>query len=115
LKIKEVSNSGYPDFKINANDYRLAIEEIKENDEKAKISLNLLKRVQHHKQGKLILVTTINPTASGEGKTTITIGLAQALTQLGKKTMLGIREPSMGPIMGKKGVSLPFTDSVILL
>jgi formate--tetrahydrofolate ligase len=70
---------------------------------KAKVSLDLLKRVQHQKQGKLILVTTINPTSSGEGKTTVTIGLAQALARLGKKTMLAIREPSMGPIMGKKG------------
>ena len=70
---------------------------------KAKVSLNVLQRVKQQKQGKLILVTTINPTSSGEGKTTVTIGLAQALTQLGKKTMLGIREPSMGPIMGKKG------------
>lgn len=70
---------------------------------KAKVSLDVLKRIQHHKQGKLILVTTINPTPSGEGKTTVTVGLAQALAQLGKKTMLAIREPSMGPIMGKKG------------
>ena len=70
---------------------------------KAKVSLDVLKRVKQQKQGKLILVTTINPTSSGEGKTTMTIGLAQALAQLGKKTMLGIREPSMGPIMGKKG------------
>jgi len=70
---------------------------------KAKVSLDVLKRVKQQKQGKLILVTTINPTSSGEGKTTVTIGLAQALSQLGKKTMLGIREPSMGPIMGKKG------------
>ena len=70
---------------------------------KAKVSLNILNRVKHQKKGKLILVTTINPTSSGEGKTTVTIGLAQALSQLGKKTMLGIREPSMGPIMGKKG------------
>ncbi|MBN1280282.1 MAG: formate--tetrahydrofolate ligase [Candidatus Thermoplasmatota archaeon] len=70
---------------------------------KAKVSLNILSRVSKQKQGKLILVTTINPTASGEGKTTVTIGLAQALASLGKKTMLGIREPSIGPIMGKKG------------
>jgi formate--tetrahydrofolate ligase len=70
---------------------------------KAKVSLDVLQRIRQHKQGKLILVTTINPTASGEGKTTVTIGLAQALAQLGKKTMLAIREPSMGPIMGKKG------------
>jgi formate--tetrahydrofolate ligase len=70
---------------------------------KAKVSLSILKRLKNHKQGKLILVTTINPTSSGEGKTTVTIGLAQALAQLGKRTMLAIREPSMGPIMGKKG------------
>jgi formate--tetrahydrofolate ligase len=70
---------------------------------KAKVSLNVLKRIKKQKQGKLILVTTINPTPSGEGKTTVTIGLAQALAQLQKKTMLAIREPSMGPIMGKKG------------
>jgi formate--tetrahydrofolate ligase len=70
---------------------------------KAKVSLDVLQRIRQQKQGKLILVTTINPTSSGEGKTTVTIGLAQALASLGKKTMLAIREPSMGPIMGKKG------------
>jgi formate--tetrahydrofolate ligase len=70
---------------------------------KAKVSLDVLKRLKHQKSGKLILVTTINPTPSGEGKTTVTIGLAQALAKLQKKTMLAIREPSMGPIMGKKG------------
>lgn len=70
---------------------------------KAKVSLQVLTRLKQQKQGKLILVTTINPTPRGEGKTTVTIGIAQALAQLGKKTMLAIREPSMGPIMGKKG------------
>ena len=70
---------------------------------KAKISLDILQRVKPRKNGKLILVTTINPTNTGEGKTTVTIGLAQALAKLGKKTMLAIREPSLGPIMGKKG------------
>lgn len=70
---------------------------------KAKVTLDVFQRVQHHKNGKLILVTTINPTAAGEGKTTVTIGLAQALAKLGKKTMLAIREPSLGPIMGRKG------------
>ena len=72
-------------------------------DYKAKISLDIIKRIKGNKNGKLILVTTINPTPEGEGKTTITIGLAQALTKIGKKTMLGIREPSLGPIMGLKG------------
>ncbi len=70
---------------------------------KAKVSLDVLKRTRQNKNGKLILVTTINPTPSGEGKTTVTIGLAQALSLLGKKTMLGVREPSLGPMMGMKG------------
>jgi len=70
---------------------------------KAKIDTNIFSRLKHHNQGKLILVTTMSPTPQGEGKTTMTIGLAQALSKLGKKTMLGIREPSLGPIMGMKG------------
>jgi len=70
---------------------------------KAKISLKILNRVKNNKDGKLILVTTINPSPSGEGKTTITIGLAQALARLSKKTMVCIREPSLGPTMGLKG------------
>ena len=60
---------------------------------KAKISLKIFDRIKDNKNGKLILVTTINPTPEGEGKTTMTIGLAQALSKLGKKTMLCIREP----------------------
>jgi formate--tetrahydrofolate ligase len=70
---------------------------------KAKISLKIFDRLKKNKDGKLILVTTINPTPEGEGKTTMTIGLAQALAKLGKKTMLCIREPSLGPTMGIKG------------
>jgi formate--tetrahydrofolate ligase len=70
---------------------------------KAKVSPKIFSRIKNQSNGKLILVTTINPTPAGEGKTTVTIGLAQALAKLGKKTMLGIREPSLGPIMGKKG------------
>lgn len=70
---------------------------------KAKVSLKVMERIKNRKNGKLILVTTINPTPSGEGKTTITIGLAQALAQLGKKACLAIREPSLGPTMGIKG------------
>lgn len=70
---------------------------------KAKVKLDIFSRVDTKPDGKLILVTTMNPTAEGEGKTTVTIGLAQALAKLGKKTMLGIREPSLGPIMGMKG------------
>ncbi|OGB87032.1 formate--tetrahydrofolate ligase [candidate division WOR-1 bacterium RIFCSPLOWO2_02_FULL_46_20] len=70
---------------------------------KAKISLNVLKRLAGKKDGKLILVTTMTPTPRGEGKTTITIGLGQALKKLGKKTFICIREPSLGPVMGLKG------------
>ena len=70
---------------------------------KTKISPKIFDRIKDNQDGKLILVTTINPTSSGEGKTTMTIGLAQALTKLGKKTTLCIREPSLGPTMGMKG------------
>jgi len=70
---------------------------------KAKVSLDIFNRIKSREDGKLILVTTINPTSEGEGKTTVTIGLAQALSKLGKKTALAIREPSLGPTMGMKG------------
>lgn len=70
---------------------------------KAKISLKIFDRIKDNKDGKLILVTTINPTSEGEGKTTMTIGLGQALAKLGKKTMVCIRAPSLGPTMGTKG------------
>jgi formate--tetrahydrofolate ligase len=72
-------------------------------EHKAKVRIEAMGRLSQRKPGKLILVTTINPTPSGEGKTTVTIGLAQALAKLGKRTMLAIREPSLGPIMGMKG------------
>ncbi|KAA0000704.1 MAG: formate--tetrahydrofolate ligase [Thermoplasmata archaeon] len=70
---------------------------------KAKVDIDIFNRVGKREDGKLILVTTINPTFEGEGKTTITIGLAQALAKLGKKVCLAIREPSIGPVMGIKG------------
>jgi formate--tetrahydrofolate ligase len=70
---------------------------------KAKVHPKIFDRIGRNKDGKLILVTTINPTPEGEGKTTMTIGLAQAFAKLGKKTMLCIREPSLGPTMGMKG------------
>jgi formate--tetrahydrofolate ligase len=71
--------------------------------DKAKIRLSALKRLSKKKNGKLILVTTITPTPWGEGKTTTTIGLGQALAKLGKKAFICIREPSLGPVMGVKG------------
>ncbi|MGA1821737.1 MAG: formate--tetrahydrofolate ligase [Thermoplasmatota archaeon] len=70
---------------------------------KAKVKLSALERIGKVPKGKLILVTTTSPTPAGEGKTTMTIGLAQALARQGLRTMLGIREPSMGPVFGIKG------------
>lgn len=70
---------------------------------KAKIALAALSSAPAQQQGKLILVSAINPTPAGEGKTTTTIGLGQALTRLGKKAAVAIREPSMGPVFGVKG------------
>ena len=70
---------------------------------KAKISLNAFKRLKDKKDGKLILVTAINPTPLGEGKTTMAIGLADGLQRIGKKSVLALREPSLGPVFGIKG------------
>lgn len=70
---------------------------------KAKISSELWGRVKDNKDGKLVLVTAINPTPAGEGKTTTTIGLGDALTKMGKNCVLALREPSLGPVMGVKG------------
>ena len=70
---------------------------------KAKVSLDALVQSEDKEQGKLILMTAITPTPAGEGKTTTTIGLADALTKLGKKSTVALREPSMGPVFGIKG------------
>ncbi|MEH7236491.1 formate--tetrahydrofolate ligase [Bacillus sp. JJ1562] len=70
---------------------------------KAKISLNVMKRLGKKKDGKVILVTSINPTPAGEGKSTVTVGLGQGLSKLGKNAMIAMREPSLGPTMGIKG------------
>ena len=70
---------------------------------KAKVSLKFTRELEEKPNGKLILVTAISPTPAGEGKTTTTVGLGQALSQLGKKTMICLREPSLGPCMGIKG------------
>ena len=70
---------------------------------KAKISNELWQEIKDRPDGKLVLVTAINPTPAGEGKTTTSIGLAQAMTKCGKKAMLALREPSLGPCFGIKG------------
>ncbi len=70
---------------------------------KAKISEELWERVKERPDGKLVLVTAINPTPTGEGKTTISIGLSQALNKIGKKSVVALREPSLGPCFGIKG------------
>jgi formate--tetrahydrofolate ligase len=69
---------------------------------KAKVDYNLL-RDRKHQQGKLVLVTAINPTPAGEGKTTTTVGLGDALSRLGRKAVIALREPSLGPVFGIKG------------
>lgn len=70
---------------------------------KAKLSYEAIKKAESNENGKLILVTAINPTPAGEGKTTVTIGLGDAMTRMGKKTFIALREPSLGPVMGVKG------------
>jgi formate--tetrahydrofolate ligase len=70
---------------------------------KAKVSLDVLKKLENRPSGKLVLVTAITPTPAGEGKTTNTVGLGMALNQLGKKAVIGLREPSLGPSFGIKG------------
>ena len=70
---------------------------------KAKLSYNLIRKVEERKPGKLVLVTAITPTPAGEGKSTTTVGLAQGLQKIGKKVIVALREPSLGPCFGIKG------------
>ena len=70
---------------------------------KAKVSMDFIKSLKDRPNGKLILVTAITPTPAGEGKTTTTVGLTDALNHIGKKAMLCLREPSLGPCFGVKG------------
>lgn len=70
---------------------------------KAKLSDNLLTKLGNNPDGKIILVTSINPTQAGEGKSTVTVGLGQALDKIGEKAIIALREPSLGPVMGMKG------------
>ena len=70
---------------------------------KATMSQKLSDRVQDNPDGKLILVTAINPTPAGEGKTTTSVGLCEGMNKIGKKTCVALREPSLGPVFGIKG------------
>lgn len=70
---------------------------------KAKLNDKIFERLQNKKDGKLVLVTAINPTPAGEGKTTVTTGLGQAMAKIGKKAVIALREPSLGPVFGIKG------------
>ena len=70
---------------------------------KAKLTFDYINQIQGNKDGKLILVTAINPTPAGEGKTTTTVGLGDGLNRIGKKAMICLREPSLGPCFGMKG------------
>ncbi len=93
LKIKDVAK------KINITEDEL----VPYGHYKAKLSEELIARVSDNKDGKLILVTAINPTPAGEGKTTTTVGIGQALGKLDKNAIIALREPSLGPVFGVKG------------
>lgn len=87
-----------------ANELGIDYEDIEQYGRyKAKVSESLFKKVEDNPDGKLILVTAINPTPAGEGKTTISVGLQQAMCRLGKKSVVALREPSLGPVFGTKG------------
>jgi len=92
-KITEIAES----IGLSTNDIELY------GDYKAKIKLEAIEKLKNRSEGQLILVSAITPTPAGEGKTTVSIGLAQAMNKLGKKTIAAIREPSLGPIFGIKG------------
>ena len=70
---------------------------------KAKLSEDYIESLEDKPEGKLVLVTAINPTPAGEGKTTVTVGLGEAMPKIGENAVIALREPSMGPVMGIKG------------
>ncbi len=93
LKISEIAGR----LELGEDDYEMY------GKYKAKIELDVLKRWQDKEDGKLILVTAITPTPAGEGKSTVSVGLTQALNKIGKNSMAALREPSLGPVFGIKG------------
>ncbi|MDZ7543717.1 formate--tetrahydrofolate ligase, partial [Clostridium perfringens] len=70
---------------------------------KCKLSLDIFEKNKNKENGKLVLVTAINPTPAGEGKSTVTVGLGQALCKMGKNAVIALRDPSLGPVFGIKG------------
>ena len=102
--IEIAQNAQMKKIKDIAADLGLSEEELEPYGHyKAKITEDCIKRLESEPDGKLILVTAINPTPAGEGKTTTSIGLAQGMYKLGKKAVLALREPSLGPVFGIKG------------
>ena len=93
LPIKEIAKS----LSIDEDDLELY------GKYKAKLPLSLVDKYSDRPDGKLILVTAINPTPAGEGKTTVTVGLGEAMSKIGKNAVIALREPSMGPVFGIKG------------
>ena len=81
----------------------------------AKLPDTLFSELNQKKDGKLVLVTAINPTPAGEGKTTTTVGLGEAMQKIGKKAVIALREPSLGPVFGIKGGCLLYTSPCLLI
>lgn len=102
-------------IKVIANQLGLSSEDWEPyGNTKAKLSTDLLKKLDSKEDGKVILVTSINPTTAGEGKSTVTVGLGQALNRIGKKAVIALREPSLGPVMGLKGGAAGGGNSQVL-
>jgi len=104
----EIAQSVFPEYALHIKDVAkkagISDEYIEYYGKyKAKVNYNFLQDNKDKKDGKLILVTAINPTPAGEGKTTTTVGVADSLSLIGKKTMAALREPSLGPVFGVKG------------
>jgi len=96
MKVKKITDVAKK-LGLNNRDY------LTYGDFKSKVKLSSLEKLKDRRDGRLIFVTSINPTPSGEGKTTTSIGLTQSLNKMGKKTLLCLRQPSLGPVFGRKG------------
>ena len=104
MDIEIAQNAKMKNITDIASDLGISADEIEPYGHyKAKISDSVMKRLADKKNGKLVLVTAVNPTPAGEGKTTVSIGLGQSMNKIGKKTIVALREPSLGPVFGIKG------------